>query len=218
MTSMQAVYFVPFALFVLMAFTLAVKLPRYRRTAKIAEQLRRQAGVLEEQRALLQAIQDSISDGILLIGENGQVTAFNAAALRILSKQIPEMKESAISALVQSSSDHDVVQWEDRLVERFKALVPGYGQLYVFRDITDQKRLADKVGHELNNLLTGIMGNAGLALDRLPPGDPLRALLDDVIRSSGRAAAVSRQFLAHRGEAPQEVDSTDAPASRHTTA
>jgi len=215
---MQAVYVAFIALSVLIVLSIAVTLPRYRRTAKIAEELRSQVGVLEEQRALLQAIQDSVSDGILLVGENGQVKAFNAAALRILSKQLPEMKESAISALVQSSSDHDIVQWEDRLIERFKTVVPAYGQLYIFRDITEQKRLAEKVGHELNNLLTGIMGNAGLALDRLTPGDPLGALLDDVIRSSGRAATVSRQFLAHRGEVPQEVDSTDAPASRHTTA
>jgi PAS domain-containing protein len=216
---MQAVYVVFIALFVLMTITLAVKLPRDRRTAKIAEQVRSQAGFLEEQRALLQAIQDSVSDGILLVGENGQVTAFNAAALRILSKQLPEMKDSAILALVQSSSAHDLVQWEDRLIERFKTEVPGYGQLYVFRDITEQKRLAEKVGHELNNLLTGIMGNAGLALDQLPPGDPLRALLEDVIRASGQAATVSRQLLAYRGEVPPEVDSTtDAPAVGHTTA
>jgi PAS domain-containing protein len=141
---MQAVYVVFIAVFVLMAVSIAVKLPRYRRMTKIAEELRSQAGFLEEQRALLQAIQDSVSDGILLVGENGQVKAFNAAALRILSKPLPEMKDSAIRALVQSSSDHDVVQWEDRLIERFKTVVPGYGQLYVFRDITEQKRLAEK--------------------------------------------------------------------------
>jgi signal transduction histidine kinase len=214
---MQAVYIIFLVLIVLMALIIAVKMPRYRRTAKIAEELRIQAGLLEDQRALLQAIQDSVSDGILLVGENGQVKAFNAAALRLLSKSLPEMKDRAILALVRSSSDHDIVQWEDRLIERFNTALPGYGQLYVFRDITEQKRLSNKVGHELNNLLTGIMGNAGLALDRLPPEDPLRALLDDVIRSSGRAATVSRQLLTHRGE-PQEVDSTDAPASRHTTA
>jgi signal transduction histidine kinase len=216
---MQAVYVVFLALFVLMVLSIAVKLPHYRRTAKIVEQLRSQAGVLEEQRAVLQAIQDSVSDGILLVGENGHVKEFNAAALRILSKQLPEMKDSAICALVQSSSDHDIVQWEDSLIERFKSVVPGYGQLYVFRDITDQKRLAEKVGHELNNLLTGILGNAGLALDQLPPGDPLRALLEDVIGSSGKAATVSRQLLAYRGEVSREVDSTtDPPAVGHTTA
>jgi signal transduction histidine kinase len=217
-----------FALFVVMALTIAVKLPRYRRLTKIAEQLRRQAGFLEEQRTLLQAIQDSVSDGILLIGENGQLKAFNAAALRILwgrielpSKPLAEMKESAIRALVRSPSDQDTVSWEGRLIERFKTDVPGYGQLYVFRDVTAQKRLSDEerlqaklteaqrleslnrlvegVAHEFNNLLTGIMGNAGLALYALPPTDPSRPVLEDVIRASERAAAVSRQLLAYSG-------------------
>jgi signal transduction histidine kinase len=194
---MQAGYVIFFALFVLMALTIAIKLPRYLRMTKIAEQLRSQAGFLEEQHALLQVIQDSVSDGILLIGENGQVKAFNAAA----AKSLQEMKESAIRALVEDPSDRDIVQWEDRLIERLKTVVPGYGQLYVFRDITEQKRQTERVGHELNNLLTGIMGNAGLALDRLPPGDPLATLLDDVIRASERAAAVSRQLLANSGDA-----------------
>src|SRR5262249_2193415 len=75
-------------------------LPRYLRMLKVSGELRGQAGFLEEQQALLQAIQDSVSDGIMLIGEEGQIKAFNAAALRILwghqdgqSKLLPEMKE-----------------------------------------------------------------------------------------------------------------------------
>ena len=232
---MQVVYGVFVALFVLMAITIAVKLPRYLRLTKIAEQLRSKAGFLEEQQALLQAIQDSVSDGILLIGEDGQMKAFNAAALRILwgreelrLKPLQEMKESAISALVQSPSDQNTVLWEGRRIERFKTVVPGYGQLYVFRDITEEKRvseekerlqaklmeaqrleslgrLAEGVGHEFNNLLTGIMGNAGLALDRLPPGDPVGGMLEDVIRASERAAAISRQLLAYSGDTGRSV-------------
>ena len=201
---MHWVYGILAAVFALMALTICLKLRRYRRMTKIAEQLRSQAGFLEEQQALLQAIQDSVSDGILLIGENGQVKAFNAAALRILP--LPEMKESAVRALIQSPADRDIVEWEDRLIERLKTDVAGYGQLYVFRDITGQKRLAEKVGHEFNNLLTGIMGNAGLARDRLPPGDPLWALLDDVVKASERAAAVSRQLLMVRQAALSPVE------------
>jgi signal transduction histidine kinase len=205
---MQAVYGIFFALFVLMALIIAIKLPRYLRMTKIAEELLSQTG-------FLQAMQDSVSDGILLIGENGQMKEFNAAALRILS--LAERKEGAVQALVRSPSDQGVVQWEGRLIERVKTDVPGYGQLYVFRDITEQRhlqmklteaqrleslgRVVERVGHELNNLLTGIMGNAGLALDRLQPGDPLSPMLDDVIRASERAAAVSCQLLAYSGGA-----------------
>ena len=328
-------------------------LPRYLRMLKVAGELRGQAGFLEEQQALLQAIQDSVSDGIMLIGEEGQIKAFNAAALRILwghkdqqSKPLPEMKERAIQALAKRQTDQDIVRWEGRLIERFTTSVPGYGQLYVFRDITLRRqleeqrlrlervitsmkegfaivsfdtmrvlstnpameqmlgyeknelpgrhfseilaggeqerreavetitnivsrdgfwegetrnqrkdgaeliahttvslvregesqyfsciqvditaqkrlqeekerlqgrlmatqrleslgRLAEGVGHEFNNLLTGIMGNAGLALDLLPPGDPVAGMLEDVMRASERAASVSRQLLAFSGK------------------
>src|SRR5439155_4312613 len=66
------------------ATIIVANLPAYLRMPKIAEELRGQAGFLEEQQALLQAIQDSVSDGIMLIGEEGNIKAFNAAALRIL--------------------------------------------------------------------------------------------------------------------------------------
>ncbi len=338
---------------VVAATIVIARLPQYIKMPKIAEELRGQAGFLEEQQALLQAIQDSVSDGIMLIGEEGQIKAFNAAALRILwgqsvhkSKPLPEMKERAIRALATGQSDQSVVHWEGRLIERFTTSVPGYGQLYVFRDITARRqmeeqrlrlekviasmkegfaivsfdtmrivstnpameqmlgyekdelagrafleiqagsgeerqaavesitstvsregfwegeirnqrkdgtellahatislahegesqylsciqvditaqkllqeekdrlqvklmetqrleslgRLAEGVGHEFNNLLTGIMGNTGMALDLLPPGDAVGRMLEDVMRASERAAAVSRQLLVFSGK------------------
>ncbi len=343
---------------VVTAVLIVFQLPRYLSIPKIAEELRGQAGFLEEQQALLQAIQDSVSDGILLLGEGGQIKAFNAAALRILwgredqqAKLQPETRDRAIRALVQGAPEQDVVRWENRLIERFTTEVQGYGKLYVFRDITqrrqfeeqrlrlervitsmkegfaivsfdtmrivstnpameqmlgyeknelagrefsdihagdeverhatvdaltkivsrdgfwegethnrrkdgaelvshttvslvregesqyfsciqvditDQKRLreekerlqgklmavqrleslarmAEGVGHEFNNLLTGIMGNTGLALDVLPPRDPIAAMLEDVMRASDRAAVVSRQLLAFSGKTGRVV-------------
>ena len=204
---MQAVYGVSFALFVVLAVTIAIKLLRYQRLTR-----------------LLQAIRHSISDGMVLIGENGQVKEFNDAALRILS--LPEMDESAIGEFIQSPSEQGVASWRGRLIERLKTDVPGCGQLYVFRDLTEQRRLQVKltdaerleslgrvvgrVGHELNNLLTGAMGNAGLALDKLPPGDPVTPMLEDVLRASERAAGISRQLLAYSGSAksftPRPID------------
>jgi signal transduction histidine kinase len=177
------------ALFILMALTLAIKLPDYLRLLKVVKQLRSQAGFYEEQHAVLQAIQDSVSDGILLIGDDGQMKAFNAAALGML-----QSKENAIAALVCDPADRRVVQWQDRLLERFRTDVSGYGHLYVFHDITAQKRLAQGLGHEFNNLLTGIMGNTGLALERLPAGDSLAPILADVLRASERAAELSREL------------------------
>jgi PAS domain S-box-containing protein len=60
--------------------------------------------------------------------------------------------------------------------------------------------LAGGIAHDFNNLLVGILGNASLASNFLPPGSPARSMLDDVITASERAAALTRQLLAYSGK------------------
>ncbi len=60
--------------------------------------------------------------------------------------------------------------------------------------------LAGGVAHDFNNLLTGIMGNASLAQELLPPASPVRPILDNVVRASERAADLTRQLLAYSGK------------------
>jgi len=87
----------------------------------------------------------------------------------------------------------------------------------ITEDITDQRRveratrdaqrleslgvLAGGLAHDFNNLLTGILGNASLALHLLPPDSAdVAEMLQDVVRSSERAAALTRQILAYAGK------------------
>jgi len=60
--------------------------------------------------------------------------------------------------------------------------------------------LAGGVAHDFNNLLTGILGNASLAHDALPPYHPNRLLLQEVMKASERAADLTRQLLAYAGK------------------
>jgi signal transduction histidine kinase/ActR/RegA family two-component response regulator len=106
------------------------------------------------------------------------------------------------------------------------------GAVLVFRDITERERLAQEkvateeqlrqsakleslgvlaggIAHDFNNLLVGIMGNASLAADLLPPSDKAVPLIQDVVDASERAAQLTRQMLAYSGRGRFIIDLVD---------
>jgi PAS domain S-box-containing protein len=58
-------------------------------------------------------------------------------------------------------------------------------------------RLAGGVAHDFNNLLTVISGYGTLALGDVDPGDPLHEPLREMVSAAEKAAALTRQLLAH---------------------
>jgi PAS domain S-box-containing protein len=85
-----------------------------------------------------------------------------------------------------------------------------------FTDIEDQKRaqealrqrekldsiglLAGGIAHDFNNLLVGIMGGASFALDSIEKTHSAYPMLEIVLHSSERAAALTQQLLAYAGK------------------
>lgn len=59
--------------------------------------------------------------------------------------------------------------------------------------------LAGGIAHDFNNLLTGILGNASLARQDLPPSSPGQPMLDQIEISARRAADLCKQMLAYSG-------------------
>ena len=57
-------------------------------------------------------------------------------------------------------------------------------------------QFAGGIAHDFNNLLTAIHGYTTMAIDNLPADDPIRHDLAQVIESSERATAITRQLLA----------------------
>jgi two-component system cell cycle sensor histidine kinase/response regulator CckA len=82
----------------------------------------------------------------------------------------------------------------------------------IYRDITERKRveeqlrraermqaagkLAGGVAHEVNNMMTGVIGFSEFLLRTLDDDDPRRADVEEVIKAGTRAADVTRQLLA----------------------
>ena len=69
--------------------------------------------------------------------------------------------------------------------------------------------LAGGVAHDFNNLLVGILGNADLALMKLPPEAAVRPHLKDIEHASMRAADLARQMLAYSGKGRFVVEELD---------
>ncbi|HYC31076.1 MAG TPA: PAS domain-containing protein, partial [Gemmatimonadales bacterium] len=57
-------------------------------------------------------------------------------------------------------------------------------------------RLAGGIAHEVNNLMTVVLGFGEFALSQLQPGHPARAEIEQMTRAGERAAAITRQLLA----------------------
>jgi PAS domain S-box-containing protein len=60
--------------------------------------------------------------------------------------------------------------------------------------------LAGGIAHDFNNLLHVVLGNADIALSRLPARSPAREPLQEVVRATIQAADLTRQMLAYSGK------------------
>lgn len=72
--------------------------------------------------------------------------------------------------------------------------------------------LAGGVAHDFNNLLVGILGNASLALEQMPPNSTVRPLLERVISAGRRATDLTQRMLAYAGRATCDVQVMDLNA------
>lgn len=95
-------------------------------------------------------------------------------------------------------------QLQDRLTELEQA---GRGD-----DALGLGHFATGIAHDLNNLLVGILGNAGLALMDLSTFSPCRPLIQEVETAAQRAAELTQRMLAFTGRVQPEAEAPVAAA------
>ena len=79
--------------------------------------------------------------------------------------------------------------------------------------------LAGGIGHDFNNLLSGIMGNISLAKLEAERGEDIMESLDEALRVSSKASALTRQLLVFsKGGAPVKKAASIADVLRDSTA
>lgn len=95
----------------------------------------------------------------------------------------------------------------------------------ILRDVSERERLesqlrqsqkleslgvlAGGVAHDFNNLLVGILGNASLALERVPDNSAAKPFLRNVSKAANRATELTRHMLTYAGRAERDVNPLD---------
>jgi PAS domain S-box-containing protein len=130
-----------------------------------------------------------------------------------ISEDITERRELA-TALRQARED-----LERRVLERTEDLAAANAELR--REIREREKLqaqllqvqkleglgllAGGIAHDFNNLLTAILGGASVALLTVPPENPARKDIENVVVTAQRAANLTRQMLAYSGKGHVEI-------------
>ncbi len=82
-------------------------------------------------------------------------------------------------------------------------------QLQQFQKMESIGTLAGGIAHDFNNILGIIIGNAELALDDVPKGNPARFNLEEILTGSSRAKDVIRQLLSFARKTKPEKKPTN---------
>lgn len=122
----------------------------------------------------------------------------------VLTNLLDEPGVNAIVANYRDVSERKEAETEHRKLEEQMRHVQKLESLGV---------LAGGIAHDFNNLLMAILGNADLALLKLPSSTPARHNIQEISRASRRAAELCRQMLAYSGKASLSSNGSTFPKS-----
>lgn len=140
--------------------------------------------------------------------ELGQLaSAFNAMVVKVrdsqqeLERKVQQrtLQLEEANRQLESLSETNVLKRtlaEKEKTDALEALANTERQLIQSQKLEAVGRLAGGISHDFNNLLTVILGYSDIMLRQLSQEHPLRRYLDEIVRASERASALTRQLLA----------------------
>ncbi|HEY0729182.1 MAG TPA: ATP-binding protein [Pyrinomonadaceae bacterium] len=140
--------------------------------------------------------------------ELGQLaSAFNAMVVKVrdsqqeLERKVQQrtLQLEEANRQLESLSETNVLKRalaEKEKTDALEALANTERQLIQSQKLEAVGRLAGGISHDFNNLLTVILGYSDIMLRQLSQEHPLRRYLDEIVKASERASALTRQLLA----------------------
>lgn len=170
-------------------------------------------GAMEELDGLLNA-QPAWSDiGLILLTSHGdRVQAAVRTKLQRRGARSVILIERPVRVLTLASSVDSLLQSRRRqyqIRDYLEERVRNESRLRETQKMESVGLLAGGIAHDFNNILTGVLGNASLALDDAPSGSRQAVWLTDVVNAAERAAQLTKQLLAYAGKGRFVIEPLD---------
>lgn len=139
--------------------------------------------------------------GSVVRNEHGEVVAYDTRVFDISERKLREKAErdhlKAEAVNVAKSRVVEDLEWKNRqLVEALNELKSTQIQLMQSEKMAAIGQTAGGVAHDLNNILSGVVGYPELLLTTLPEQSEIRQPLETILKSGKRAAAIVSDLMA----------------------
>ncbi|MBN1385260.1 MAG: HAMP domain-containing protein [Elusimicrobia bacterium] len=135
---------------------------------------------------------------------------------RSISRPLSKLKEGAekigngsFNYEIKITGNNELTQLAESFNKMAKNLKKSETQIIQMDRMASLGRLAGGVAHELNNPLTGVLGQSQVIYEKLPPDDPLRKTIEKIINSAERCRKITKSLLDFSRQKDYHFELTD---------